>query len=179
VRTGPVELFAQSGVDLAHVVIGHLNDIADQPTVAPLAIAKRGACLGFDHSGKPDDPRLQEYVKTIMAVLDAGHADKVCLSSDFGNQKYLRKNGGPGISMVMTTFVPKLRQAGVDDATLHRILVENPRRVLAFTPRKQALAMQFTAPASETLRRVMRNESPSGSLGGILPAALDSAPNTS
>jgi phosphotriesterase-related protein len=130
-----VELFAQSGVDLAHVVIGHLNDIADQPTVAPLAIAKRGACLGFDHSGKPDDPRLQEYVKTIMAVLDAGHADKVCLSSDFGNQKYLRKNGGPGISMVMTTFVPKLRQAGVDDATLHRILVENPRRVLAFTPR--------------------------------------------
>ena len=130
-----VDLFADAGADLTRVVIGHLNDIADQPAAAPLAIAKRGACLGFDHSGKPDDPRLQEYVRTVMTVLDAGYADKVCLSSDFGNQKYLRKNGGPGISMVMTTFVPKLRQAGVDEATLHTILVENPRRVLTFTPK--------------------------------------------
>jgi phosphotriesterase-related protein len=130
-----VDLFERAGVDLKHVVIGHLNDIMDQPTAAPLAIAKRGAYLGFDHSGKPDDPRLQEYVRTIMAVLDAGYVDHVCLSSDFGNPKYLRKNGGPGISMVMTTFVPKLRQAGVDDITLRKILIENPRRMLAFVPK--------------------------------------------
>lgn len=83
----------------------------------------------------PDDPRLPEYVRTVMAVLEAGHVDKVCLSSDFSNQKYLRKNGGPGIAMVMSTIVPRLRQAGVNDATLHKILVENPRRVLAFVPR--------------------------------------------
>jgi predicted metal-dependent phosphotriesterase family hydrolase len=61
----------------------------------------------------------------------------VCLSSDFAfpSQKYLRKNGGPGIAMVMTTMVPRLRQAGVNEATLHKILVENPRRALAFVPK--------------------------------------------
>jgi len=129
-----VDLFEQAGANLNHVVIGHLNDIKDQPTAAPLAIAKRGAYVGFDHSGRPDDPRRQEYVRTIMAVLEAGHEDRVCLSSDFASQKYLRKNGGPGIAMVMTTMVPRLRQAGVNEATLHKILVENPRRALAFVP---------------------------------------------
>ena len=130
-----LDVYEQAGVDLNHLIIGHLNDIKDQPTAAPLAIANRGAYVGFDHSGKPEDPRLPEYVRTIIAVLEAGHDDKVCLSSDFANQKYLRKNGGPGISMVMTTMVPRLRQAGVNDATLHKILVENPRRLLAFAPK--------------------------------------------
>jgi phosphotriesterase-related protein len=132
-----VDLLESAGANLNHVVIGHLNDITDQPTAAPIAIAKRGAYLGFDHSGKPDDPRLPEYVRTIVTVLEAGHEDRVCLSSDFAfpSQKYLRKNGGPGIAMVMTTMVPRLKQAGVSEATLHKILVENPRRVLAFTPK--------------------------------------------
>jgi hypothetical protein len=35
----------------------------------------------------------------------------------------------------ITTFVPRLRRAGVGDATIHRILVENPRRLLAFVPK--------------------------------------------
>jgi phosphotriesterase-related protein len=132
-----VDLLESAGVNLNRVVIGHLNDIENQPAAAPLAIAKRGAYVGFDHSGRPDDPRLSEYVRTIMAVLEAGHEDRVCLSSDFAfpNQKYLRKNGGPGIAMVMTTMVPRLRQAGVNEATLHKILVENPRRALAFVPK--------------------------------------------
>jgi phosphotriesterase-related protein len=130
-----IDVYEQAGVNLNQVVIGHLNDITDQPTVAPLAIAKRGAYVGFDHSGKPDDPRLPEYVRTIMTILEAGYADRVCLSSDFSNGKYLRKNGGPGISMTLTRFVPRLRQAGVNDATLHKILVENPRRAIAFVPR--------------------------------------------
>ena len=71
----------------------------------------------------------------IMAVLEAGLEDKVLLSSDFANEKYLKKNGGPGIGMVMLTIVPQLRQAGVTDATLRKILTDNPRRALAFVPR--------------------------------------------
>ncbi len=130
-----VDLFESAGVSLDRVVIGHLNDIKDQPAAAPLAIAKRGAYVAFDHSGKPDDPRADEYVKTILSLLDAGLANRVCLSSDFASPRYLRKNGGPGIDMTITNFVPRLRRAGVTDATLRTMLVENPRRVLSFVPR--------------------------------------------
>jgi phosphotriesterase-related protein len=130
-----VDLLESAGADLQHVVIGHLNDIRDDPAAAPIAIGKRGAYLGFDHSGRPDDPRMDEYPRTILAVLDAGLEDRICLSSDFNNEKYLRKNGGPGIDMILTTIVPRLRAAGLSEATLHRILVENPRRVLTFEPK--------------------------------------------
>jgi predicted metal-dependent phosphotriesterase family hydrolase len=37
--------------------------------------------------------------------------------------------------MVLTTMVPRLRQAGVPETMLHTILVENPRRVLTFVPK--------------------------------------------
>jgi phosphotriesterase-related protein len=130
-----VDLFESAGVDLGRVVIGHLNDIKEQPAAVPMAIAKRGAYVGFDHSGKPDDPRADEYVKTLVTLLDAGLANRICLSSDFASPKYLRKNGGPGIDMTVTNFVPRLKRAGVDDRTLRMILVENPRRVLTIAPR--------------------------------------------
>jgi phosphotriesterase-related protein len=130
-----VNLFESAGVSLDRVVIGHLNDIKDKPSVVPMAIAKRGAYVAFDHSGKPDDPRADEYVNTIRTLLDAGLANRICLSSDFAFEKYLRKKGGPGIDMTITSFVPRLRRAGVDDATLRTILIDNPRRVLSFVPR--------------------------------------------
>jgi phosphotriesterase-related protein len=130
-----VDLFESAGVNLNKVVIGHLNDIKHEPAAAPLAIAKRGAYVAFDHSGRPDDPRAPEYVRTIKTLLDAGHEDRICLSNDFASEKYLRKNGGPGIDSIMTTIVPRLRAAGVNAATMHKILVENPRRVLAFVPK--------------------------------------------
>ena len=80
-----VNIFEAAGANLHQVVIGHLNDIEDQPSVVPIAIAKRGAYLGFDHSGRPDDPRADEYVRTILSIIDAGFADRICLSADFAN----------------------------------------------------------------------------------------------
>jgi phosphotriesterase-related protein len=130
-----LDLFDSAGVGLDRVVIGHLNDIKEQPAIVPMAIAKRGAYVAFDHSGKPDNPRADEYVKTILTLLDAGLANRICLSSDFAIAKYLRANGGPGIDMTITNFVPRLKRVGVDDRTLRTILVENPRRVLTFVPR--------------------------------------------
>ena len=58
-----VDLFESVDVSLDRVVIGHLNDIKEQPTVVPKAIAKRGAYVAFDHSGRPDDPRADEYAE--------------------------------------------------------------------------------------------------------------------
>lgn len=130
-----VDILESAGADLQHVVIGHLNDIRDDPAAAPRAIAERGAYLGFDHCGRPDDPRADEYVATITSIIDAGFADRLCLSSDFASAGSLRRNGGAGIDRTVTAFVPMLRRAGVSETTLHTILVENPRRVLSFRPR--------------------------------------------
>ena len=52
------------------------------------------------------------------------------------SERETKFNGGAGYSSVPTIFVPKLRYAGVKDAVLHKITVENPKRFLAFIPTK-------------------------------------------
>ena len=72
----------------------------------------------------------------ILALIEAGYEDHVLLSADFAREAELKTNGGAGYSSVVTIFVPKLRYAGVKEATIHKILVDNPRRFLAFVPKK-------------------------------------------
>ena len=92
-----VDVLEAAGANLRQVVIGHLNEIEKDPAAAPLAIAKRGANVGFDHSGRPDDPRLDEYVRTIQAVLDAGYEDQIFLSSEFSSECWTTWSTNAGV----------------------------------------------------------------------------------
>ena len=79
---------------------------------------------------RPDELR----VRMVMALVDAGHSDRVLLASDFSDARLLKRNGGPGLAVTLTSFVPKLRQAWINDATIRALTVDNPRRLLAFVP---------------------------------------------
>lgn len=135
-----LDAFESVGVKPGRVCIGHLSAI--RPNAEPLgqtakALAKRGAFLGFDtvgHAmGRSAIPE-QHKVKYFLAVLEAGYEDHLLLSADSTPQPQLKANWGQGYSSVITQFVPKLRSAGVKDAVLHKILVDNPRRLMAFVP---------------------------------------------
>jgi phosphotriesterase-related protein len=43
----------------------------------------------------------------------------------------LLKYGGFGYGHILRSIVPRLRRRGIDDATVRKLLVENPARVLA------------------------------------------------
>ena len=70
-----------------------------------------------------------------MKVLEAGYEDSVLLSADFASEPEIKANGGAGYSSVFTVFVPKLRYAGVKDATIKKIMNDNPKRFLSFVPK--------------------------------------------
>jgi phosphotriesterase-related protein len=67
--------------------------------------------------------------------MEAGLENQVLLSSDLGNYNHLKTNWGLGFSSVLLQFVPKLRRAGVKEEMLRKVLVDNPRRLLAFVPK--------------------------------------------
>jgi phosphotriesterase-related protein len=129
-----VDVLEAAGANLAHVAIGHVCCLDDPNVVTAKALAKRGVYVGFDrvtiNAIIPDEKR----VAMILAFLDAGHADRLLLSSDFSSGRGLKKNGGPGIAQTVTVFGPMLAKAGVSEAVLRRVLVDNPRRFLAFVP---------------------------------------------
>jgi phosphotriesterase-related protein len=129
-----LDVLESSGADPRHVAIGHVCCLDDVKAEIPKQLAKRGVFVGFDRVTLPIVPDAQK-VTTILAFLDAGHVDQLLLSSDFATGRALKKNGGPGIAQTVTVFGPMLLKAGVSEATLRHILVDNSRRFLAFVPK--------------------------------------------
>jgi phosphotriesterase-related protein len=135
-----LEIFQSEGVDPQKLCIGHLSEILRDPTAElHKRIAKTGAFVGFDTVGHflPHSPDQTDAMRVnmVVAMIEAGYEDQILLSSDLGRAPDLKANWGSGYSTVVTVFVPKLRYAGVKEATIQKIIVDNPRRFLAFVPR--------------------------------------------
>ena len=122
-----LDILEDAGVDPRRVAIGHLGNLADPNLYVHKTLCRRGAFVGFDRQGSPRDAPV---VPLVTALIDAGFADHILISGDAFR----------GYARPITVFAPKLKAAGVDDATLHRITVDNPRRFLAFVPKRPRVA---------------------------------------
>jgi phosphotriesterase-related protein len=117
-----LDILEDAGVKPDRVVIGHLGNLVDANVAVHKTICRRGAFVGFDRQGVNDT----QQVPMVMALVDAGFADHLMFSAD----------GSSGYSKTVTVFLPKLKAAGISDQVLHRIMVDNPRRFLAFVPKR-------------------------------------------
>jgi len=129
-----LDVLEAAGANPRHVAIGHVCCLDDVKAEIPKQLARRGVFVGFDRVTLPIVPDAQK-VTTILAFLEAGHADHLLLSSDFATGRALKKNGGAGLAQTVTVFGPMLLKAGVSEATLRHVLVDNSRRFLAFVPK--------------------------------------------
>lgn len=127
-----LDILESAGVKPDRIVIGHLGNLVDPKVEVQKAICKRGAFIGFDRQGSAGDAR---QVPMVVSLIEAGYAGNLMFSSDLSGANQLKHNGGTGYAKTVTVWAPKLREAGVKDETLHGILVDNPRRFLAFIPK--------------------------------------------
>ena len=128
-----LDIFEDVGVDPKHVVIGHLGNLVDANTEVHRAICRRGAFVGFDRQGGPGD---EQVVPMVMSLIEAGYADHLMFASDFASASDLKRNNKAlGYAKTLTVFVPKVKKAGASDEVLRQIMVDNPRRFLAFVPK--------------------------------------------
>lgn len=127
--TQHLDLFEAEGVDPARVIIGHTDENADVRQL--IALAQRGAAIQFDVIGKIHWLLDETRVELLAKLADKGYGDRLLLSTDRNRVSELRVTGGPGYDHVLRDFVPRLRQAGFDEALIYRMLVENPSRILA------------------------------------------------
>lgn len=129
-----LDLLEPVGVHPEHVAIGHTCCLDDPQAEVIKGIAKRGAWVGFDRMNRNEEFVSDEKrVKMLLLLLEAGFANRLLLSSDFTGSRTME---GPLYGRTKTVFAPKLAQAGVRPDVLHGILYDNPRRFLAFVPKK-------------------------------------------
>jgi phosphotriesterase-related protein len=118
-----LDILEDAGVKPDRVLIGHLGNLVDANVYVQKALCRRGAFIGFDRQGGNNDA---QQVPMVMALIEAGFADHLMFSADASS----------GYAKTLMVFVPKLKAAGVSDQVLHQIMVDNPRRFLAFVPKR-------------------------------------------
>ena len=107
---------------------------------APLDSACAGvikAGASYQHISVLEERRLiaaaagSRLLDLIEGMVRAGHGDAVMLGLDLGQRDYFRSyGGGPGLSYLMNTFVPRLRNR-LGEAAVRKILVDTPARAFA------------------------------------------------
>jgi len=125
-----LDLFEDEGVDLSHVIIGHMGDLSHLDNVH--AVLARGANVQFDHVGMEHFQRDRQRVKNVCQLVQEGFAGRLLLSHDVCYKHLLHWYDGPGYDHMLTSFVPALRAAGVSEDAITTMLIDNPRRLLAY-----------------------------------------------
>jgi phosphotriesterase-related protein len=125
-------IFESEGADPTRVVVGHADSYPQLDHY--LAIIERGASIEFDFLGMSFTPAERHgegrIVELLCELLARGHVEHVLLSQDVCHDSQLRRYGGNGYAYLASTFLPRLRDAGVDDAEIETMTVANPRRLL-------------------------------------------------
>ena len=94
-------------------------------------VARRGAWIEYDWIGVVGED--ESYVENINRVLDAGLGGQLLLSQDRGWYDPALPGGGTPkpYTYLSEVFFPKLVKSGVDQATIDRIMTENPIKAFA------------------------------------------------
>jgi phosphotriesterase-related protein len=132
-------VFAAEGVDLSRVLIGHSGDSQDLDYLKELMDA--GSTIGADRFGMYMEgfPGLEERVGTVAALCRDGYGDRIVLSHDFTYHTDWFDLDDPPFEFpaewapthVAAVVVPALLEAGVEEAQVEAMLVDNPRRLFS------------------------------------------------
>jgi phosphotriesterase-related protein len=96
-----------------------------------LEMGRRGCWLEYDAVGS-EAFSDEWFIAQIVKLLDAGFGGQLLLSHDRGWYDPSQPDNKPQhFTYLSEVFLPKLSAAGVDEATIHRLTVENPFRAFA------------------------------------------------
>jgi predicted metal-dependent phosphotriesterase family hydrolase len=123
-------IFQENDVQMNRVSFGHqdLNeDIEEQ-----LLLLQSGAYIQFDTIGKNSYRKDKDRLRNLIELLDQGYEDQIMLSCDITRKSHLKSYGGHGYNHLFEYFIPALKENGVSNITIDKLLIHNPRAFLAY-----------------------------------------------
>ena len=127
-------VFAEEGVDLGRVIIGHSGDTTDLDYLEELIAA--GSYIGMDRFGLDNILGFEHRVDTVARMCERGHADKMVLAHDASC--YIDWLPEAALPIVLPNWhfqhihddvLPALRERGVTEEQITTMLVDNPRAI--------------------------------------------------
>jgi len=128
------QVLTEEGVNLEDVIIGHCGDTGNLDYL--MKLADKGSLLGMDRFGVDFAITTAERVATIVEMVKRGYVDHMALShdccawSDFfpAVEDYHAAMPNHHYLHIHQDVVPALLEAGVSQADIEKMFVDNPRR---------------------------------------------------
>jgi phosphotriesterase-related protein len=133
-----VEALVAEGMPADRVILSHMDENLDRGYHD--AVAATGCVIELDTFGSeylystksrarnPTDP---ERLAALEHLIEIGAGDRIVIGCDIWTQGNLLRNGGCGYEHLFKRIEPALEWAcGADAATVEKIMVETPRRLL-------------------------------------------------
>jgi phosphotriesterase-related protein len=140
-RSGEAQqaIFAQEGVDLRRVIIGHSGDSEDLGYLRGLM--ERGSTIGMDRFGLDQFLPTEKRVEVLARLCAEGYAGRMVLSHDancwtdmLSEDDKRRTRPHWKYTHISDDILPALRAAGVSDDQIEQMLVRNPRAIFEARP---------------------------------------------
>ena len=129
-------VFAEEGVDLTRVIIGHSGDTTDVDYLEELVAA--GSYLGMDRFGLDNILAFDDRVDIVARMCERGHADRMVLAHDAScHIDWLPEAALPFVLPnwhylhIHNDVLPALRGRGVTEEQITTMLVDNPRTIFS------------------------------------------------
>ena len=125
-----------AGVDPSALIIVHADGIADFKV--HIELAKAGVWIAYDGVGEES---IKRHVGLIKKMLDAGFGRQLLISHDAG--WYFVGEGPAGkekirpYTAISDKLIPALKAAGISNAELDKLLIDNPARAFTVRLRKR------------------------------------------
>lgn len=120
-------LLQKNGQNPEKIVLGHLDLANDMEYYRE--VLKTGVNIAFDTCGKIAYLADEIRADNLCRLLDEGWGGHIMLSNDISRKSYLTANGKFGYTAVLGRVVPMLKNRGVTEADLNKLLVANPARI--------------------------------------------------
>jgi phosphotriesterase-related protein len=131
-RFGPeqVEFLNREGVSSESIILSHMDRVID--VEENLVLAERGVYLEYDTIGRFKYHSDEDEAALISTMVDRGHGDRILLGLDVTRDRMVAYGGEVGLNYLSASFIPLLKESGVDGARVNGFMEENPRRALSF-----------------------------------------------
>ena len=124
-----LKIFKEYGVNLDSVVISHVDLSGDLDYI--LRLIDKGVNVAFDTIGKINYQPEAVRVNLLRELSKRGLCDKIVLSMDITRKSHLKYLKGLGYSYLLDNFVPLLRNGGISQADIDKMLKNNALRIYA------------------------------------------------
>lgn len=131
-------ILREEQADLSHCVIGHVNTAN---LVYLVELLRDGVNLAFDTIGLNWGLSDEIIAGIVIALVGMGYQSQLLLSHDSYCMEVRRpptENDPPAYpspvdwGYIHRAFIPLLHRGGVDEGAIRQMMIENPRKILAF-----------------------------------------------